>query len=182
MTPRAHRALTITRLALGVATLLLVAGCAAARREPTYPPAGATPQVATTQTSAARAAVTAALAPTGLEVADATQAFEPREGPWLASAPRTVLELDAPGGGALGFIVLYGLGSATDAATAAADQASYVEQPTARVYFPNDAHFTIRVLGAAVVFFTWSPASGDPRLAKVESALGGVGTGVPVAG
>ncbi len=182
MTPRASGALTITCLALVVVTLLVVAGCVAARREPTYPPAGATPLVATTQTAAARAAVTTALAATGLEVADATQPYEPREGPWLASAPRTVLELDAPGGGPVGFVVLYGLGSATDAATAAADQADYVEQPTARVYFPNDAHFTIRVLDAAVIFFTWSPGSGDPRLAKVESTLGGLGTGVPVAG
>jgi predicted small lipoprotein YifL len=169
------------RLAV-VALLLTLAGCGGARLGPTYPPAGATPLAATSETAAARAAVIRAVGPTGLVVAAAAQPYRPPEGAWFASAPRTVIELDAPGGGALGFIVVYGFGSAGDAATAAADQASYVSRPTGRVYFPNDARFVLRVVGTSAVFFTWSPGSGDSRLADVQTALEGLGTGVPVAG
>lgn len=163
-----------------VATVISIAGCGATRRGPTYPPAGATPLVATTETAAARAAVIRALGATGLAVADASEPYRPPEGPWLAAAPRTVIELDAPGGGPVGFIVIYGFRSSADASAAAADQAAYVARPTGRVYFPDDAHFSIRVLGTAVIFFAWSPGAGDSRLESVEAALQGLGTGVPL--
>lgn len=170
------------RAAVPLALVFAIAGCGTARQGPTYPPAGATPLAATTETAAALPAVTRALGSSGLEVASAAQPYRPPEGPWLAAAPRTVLELDAPGQGAVGFIVVYGFGSAADAAAAAADQAAYVARPTGRVYFPIDARFVIRVLGNTVVFFTWSPGSGDARLGSVQTALEGLGTGVPVPG
>ncbi|HJW22273.1 MAG TPA: hypothetical protein VJ506_07590, partial [Candidatus Limnocylindrales bacterium] len=165
-----------------LALLLVVAGCGQARQGPTYPPAGATPIAATAETAAAQAAVSQAVAPSGLLIAAAAQAYRPPEGPWLAAAPRTVMEFDAAGGGAVGFVVLYGLGSTADATAAAADQAAFIARPTGRVYFPNDAHFVIRVLGTAVIFFTWSPGSGDARLADVQAALEGLGTAVPIPG
>jgi predicted small lipoprotein YifL len=174
-----HRALAAALAALALAVAL--AGCGTSRSGPPYPPAGATPQTATTETAAARGAVVAALGPTGLAISNAaTGAYQPREGPWLAAAPRIVLELDAPAAGPIGHVVLYGFGSSADATTAANDQASYVSSGPARVYFPLDARFTIRVVGSAVVFFTWSPGSDDERLAAVDGALASVGVGVTV--
>jgi len=176
------------RLAPSRASLVLVpalaaviaAGCGTARRGPTYPPAGATPAAATTETAAARAAVAGALEASGLAVVDASRAYRPPEGPWLAAAPRTVLELDAPGQGAVGFVVLYGLGSSADATAAAKDQASYVSSGAGRAYVAGGTHVTIRVLGSTVIFFAWSPGADDPRLAAVEAALDTVGTGTAV--
>ncbi len=176
MPRRPHRVAVLATAALALA----VTACGSGRQGPTYPPAGATPLAATTETAAALPAVTRALGSTGLQIAAAPEPYRPPEGPWLAAAPRTVLELDAPGQGAVGFVVVYGFGSAADAAAAAADQAAYVSRPTGRVYFPIDARFVIRVIGNAVIFFAWSPGSGDARLGGVQAALEGVGTGVAV--
>jgi hypothetical protein len=170
------------RLGLVIVVAFALAACAPARRGPTYPPAGATPAAATTQIASARSAVAAALAASGLAVVDATQAYQPAEGAWFAAAPRAVLELDAPAQGAIGFVVLYAFASPADAQAAAQDQAAYVSSGAGRVYFAGGTHFTIRVLDSAVVFFAWAPGAGDPRLAGVEAALGGLGVGVTAPG
>lgn len=167
-----------TLIALACFTL---AACGQARSGPTYPPAGATPVAATIETAAARDAVTRALAPTGLIVAPSAQPYRPPEGRWFAAAPRDVVELDAPAGGPVASIVLYGFGSAADATTAAADQAAFVARPTSRVFFPSDARFVIRVLGNAAIFFAWSPSASDPHAAAIADALGQVGSGVAAA-
>lgn len=180
MSARARRVLGARSALALLLAALVVAACGAARRGPTYPPAGSTPLVATSETAAARAAVIQALAGTGLVIPDAPQPYRPSEGPWLAAAPRTVVELDAPGGGPVGFVVLYGFASPADASAAGSDQASYVSRATTRVDFPNDARFTIRVLGTAVIFFAWSPGGGDARLGSVQAALEQLGTGVPL--
>lgn len=165
----------LVTIALGIA--VLVAACGSPRVVgPTYPPAGATPITATTETAAAREAVVQALASTGLVIAATSQPYQPPEGPWFAGAPRTVVELDAPSEGPVAYIVLYGFGSGADATAAAADQATYVSQATTRAFFPSDARFVIRVLGTAVIFFTWSPGRGDPRVADVATALQQLGT------
>ena len=167
------------RILLALVLGLLLGGCGQARSGPSYPPAGATPVTATTETAAARAAVTQALAPTGLVLAATPQPYRPPEGPWLAAAPREVLEVDAPAGGPVGYVVLYGLASTSDATAAAVDQAAFVQRPTSQVYFPTDARFVIRTLGNAVIFFTWSPAASDPRAADLAGALAEIGTPAP---
>lgn len=169
------------RLSLTALACVALAACGPARSGPTYPPAGATPLAATTETAAARDAVIRALSPTGLVVAPTSQPYRPPEGPWFAAAPRDVVELDAPAGEPVASIVLYGFGSSADAATAAADQAAFVARPTSRVFFPSDARFVIRVLGNAAIFFAWSPSASDPHAAAIADALGQVGTGVAVA-
>lgn len=174
------RALALVIVLALALVVLALAGCGQARRGPTYPPAGATPIAAGSQTSAARAAIAAAVGPTGLQVVDATHPYRPPEGPWFAGAPRTVLELDAPGQGPVGYIVLYAFGSGADAAAAAQDQATYASSGAGRVYFPGGTHFTIQILGSAVAFLAWAPSTDDPRLAGVESALGALGAGVAV--
>ena len=179
---RGHRppvSLAIAAAALAAAAVALAA-CGPGRQGPTYPPAGATPVTATTETAAAREAVVGALASTALVIPANSQPYRPPEGAWFAGAPRSIVELDAPAGGPVGYVVLYGFGSSADAATAAADQAAFVSRATSRVYFASDSHFVLRVLGSAVVFLTWSPARDDARLAAVEQALDAVGQGVPI--
>lgn len=171
-------------LAIALVTIALAVGACGSTRVggATYPPAGATPITATTETEAARAAVVDAVASTGLVVAATSQPYRPPEGPWFAAAPRTVVELDAPAGGAVAHVVLYGFASMADAASAAADQAAYVARPTSQVYFPSGSRFVIRVLGSAAIFLAWVPDQGDPRVADVVAALEHLGTGAAPSG
>lgn len=172
------------RVLLGVAALALSAlvGCAApaSHRAPTYPPAGVTPPPAAGRTDAATAAVTQALSAAGLPATEPTQPYRPPEGPWFAAAPRTLVQVSIPNEPGPRFVVLYPFDSAADAATAAADQATYVSRGPGKVYFPGDTRFTIRVLGSVAVFFAWSPANADPRTKDVESALGSLGDAVAI--
>ena len=67
------------------------------------------------------------------------------------------------------------------AAAAAAEQATYVASGVGRVQFPPDSRFSIRVVGATAVFFTWSPAnSPDARIESIPAALESIGTAVPI--
>jgi len=176
---RGHVAMRVV-VALALFAVLVLSGCATRPRGPTYPPEGVTPPPAGPSTDAAKAAVVAAVANAGLQAVEAQQAFRPPEGAWFASAPRTLVQVSVPNEATPRFIVIYAFGSAADAATAAADEAAYVSHGAGRVMFPNDSHFTIRVLGSTAIFFTWSPGSADGRTQSIEDALDTVGTGVAI--
>jgi len=169
------------RLARLAIAAIVAAGCAGPAYAPTYPPTGSTPQPATSvETGAARSAVVAALTAAGLQAGDADQPYQPQEGPWFAAAPRSTIEVTIPGEGTPRFVVVYAFDSPADAATAAADQASYVSHGVGLAYFPSDSRFTIRVLGATAIFFTWSPGNADPRTQEIETALDTIGTAVTI--
>lgn len=166
---------------IGLAFLLTCSvGCGSRPKGPTYPPADATPAAAGAATDSARAAVVNALAAVGLQAVDPQQPYVPQQGPWFAAAPRTVVQVSVPNEPTPRFIVLYAFGSPADASSAAADQATYVSHGPGKVYFPNDAHFVIRVVDAVAIFFTWSPGGADPRAQDIETALDTIGTGVPI--
>ncbi|HEY2915813.1 MAG TPA: hypothetical protein VGI98_01230 [Candidatus Limnocylindrales bacterium] len=167
-------------LALTVAVGLIAAGCATRPKGPTYPPAGVTPPPAGVATDATRAAVIGALAAAGLQGTDPQQAYRPPEGAWFAAAPRTIVQVSVPNEPTPRFVAIYAFGSAADAATAAADEATYVSRGPGKVMFPNDTRFTIRVSGATAIFFAWSPGGADPRAAAIEDALDTIGTGVAI--
>src|SRR3982751_6076989 len=85
------------RTAALLAFAVLIAACAPVYvPQSTYPPAGSTPQPAGGSTSAATQAVLSALATAGLQATVAASAYRPAEGPLLAAAPRTVLQVTMP--------------------------------------------------------------------------------------
>jgi len=179
MTRRSVPALAAALAAAMLAGAMLAA-CAAPRRAPTYPPADTTPAPAGSQTDAARALVIGALTSAGLAAGDPGQPYKPPEGPWFAAAPRTVVQITVPGETAPRFIVLYAFSSSADAASAAADQATYVSRGAGKPYFVLDTRFTIRLLGPVALFFAWSPSNADPRTMDVETALDTIGTAVAI--
>jgi hypothetical protein len=171
------------RAATLVAAIAMVAAACAGTSRATFPPIGSTPQPAGDATVATAQAVTGALAATDLQAAVANRAYRPPEGPLLAAAPRTVLQAALPDDPDHGFIVIYELASAAEAAVAANDQAAYVASGIGRVQFTPDAHFVLRVVGSTVVFSWWSPgAVTDAHAGSIEQALETVGVGVAVAG
>jgi hypothetical protein len=181
LTARRRAGLAPRRLLLGIAAVAALAACTLpAHRPPTYPPAGVTPPPAAGRTDAARAAVIQAISVAGLPAGDGTQPYRPPEGAWFAAAPRTIVQVSVPNEPGPRFVVVYAFDSPADAASAAADQASYVSRGPGKVYFPGDTRFTIRVIGSVAVFFAWSPANGDPRTMAVETALGSIGDAVPI--
>lgn len=161
---------------------LVAAGCAGPVRT-TFPPAGQTPAAAGDATAAAKQQVIGALAAVGLQAADALRPYRPPEGPLLAAAPRSVLQVTLPEDPSDGFLVIYAFPSEAAAQAAATDAAAYIASGPGRVQFPLDAHFVIRVVDSTVVFFDWSPGtSPDARTKSIEDALTTLGTGVPVPG
>ena len=173
------RAGAVAALAVAV---VVVAGCGAPRRAPTYPPAGSTAVPAGSATDAVRTAITAALGAASLQVTDAGEPYRPPEGPWFAAAPRTVVQVKVPGQPAPHFIVLYSFTAASDALAGATDEAAYLANGAGRIQIATDAHITLRVLGSVAVLFLWSPANSDPGVGAIETALAGIGTGVPIPG
>lgn len=127
------------------------------------------------------AAVTQALGDAGLQVASAQVAHRPPESPDLAVIPRWTLQVDLPAEPTHGFITIYDLADARAAQAAGEAQAAYVASGPGRAQFPEDTRFAIRRLGSTVVFYSWSPGSGDdPRAPEVIPALERVGTEIPV--
>jgi len=99
---------------------------------------------------------------------------------WKVEA--SVVQATLPDDPAHGFVVIYAFDSALAARGAAEDQAAYIESGIGRVQFAPDAHFVLRVLGSAVVFYWWSPGAAlDARAQSVEDALLTVGEAVEVA-
>lgn len=171
----------ILGVALGAALVILMAACGPATSRTTFPPAGFTPPSAGSATDAARQDVIRALAAGGLLAGDAPRPFRPTEGPLLAWAPRTVIQVTLPDDPDHGFVVVYAFASPQAAQAAARDHAAYVASSIGRVNFTADARFVLRVVGWSVVWYWWSPgASADPRTPSIEDALLTVGSGVPI--
>jgi hypothetical protein len=167
-------------LALGAILALVAAGCAGANH-PTFPPLGATPAPAGDATSATTQQVIGALAAQGLQAAITIRPFRPPEGPLLAAAPRSVLQVALTDDPDHGFVVVYSLADAQTAFAAATDTAAYIASAPGKIQFVPGSHFVLRVVGETVIFFTWSPGSApDARTHLIEDALTQLGTGVQV--
>lgn len=171
------RALVAIALVLAVAT-----GCASPSRA-TFPPLGHTPGPVGDATGETTQEVLAALAAVGLAASVSLKPFRPAEGPLLAAAPRSVLQVALPDDPDHGFIVIYALADSPTALAAATDTAAYVATGPGKIQFVAGSHFVLRVEGSTVIFFTWSPDNApDGRTHLIEDALGQVGTGVQVPG
>lgn len=174
-------AIAIAALAVGVST----AGCGMAARVVEPPPASPAPSTVLSATLLnARGQVFATLAAARIQVTDAQVPFRPGESPAVAAAPRTVVQAVLPAAPKAGYIVIYELADPGLATGAAAELAQYLASGPGRIQFPSDAEFTIRQVGAALVFHTWSPSgSTDPEGERaVATALSALGQGYDVRG
>jgi hypothetical protein len=174
-----HRALVAAVVAV---LALTIAACAPAYNpRTTYPPVGSTPQPAGNSTNATKQAVIGALAAAGLQASDANRSFRPPEGPLLAAAPRSIVQVTMPDDPEHGFIVVYALDSPNAALAAANDHATWVASSVGRINFAPGTQFVLRVLGANVILFSWLPRSSpDARLDQIGPALGSLGEAVTV--
>jgi hypothetical protein len=149
----------------------------------TFPPAESTAVPAGDATSAARSMVIQALGTVGLQAQDAIHPYRPPEAARFSAAPRTVMQVTLPDDPDHGFVVLYSFSSPTEAEAAATEQAAYIASGPGRVQFGPGTRSVLRLVGATVIFFTWSPDnSPDPRTASIDQALSTVGTGVAIPG
>jgi hypothetical protein len=172
-------------LALALALIATAsAACAVPMTQATFPPLGSTPQPPGDATAAAQQQVITALTVAGLQAAPSVNPYRPPEGPLLAAAPRSVVQVALDDDPTRGYIVIYALGSAGEATAAAADHAAYLASNTGgRALFPPGTEFVIRVLGSSVVVYSWLPADArDPRTPAIATALQTIGTGVQVPG
>ena len=165
------------------ALALVIAGCAGATNRTTFPPIGTTPQPAGDSTAATKQQVIAALAAVGLQAVEGDRPYRPPEGPLLAAAPRSILQVPLPDDSDPAFIVIYALGSPDDAVHAAKDHVQYIGTGNGGIQFAPDTQFVLRVVGSTVLFFTWSPAnSPDARTATIAQTLSAIGTEIPLRG
>ena len=147
----------------------------------TFPPIGSTPGPAGDTTAAATNQVIGALATVGLQAAVTNHAYRPPEGPLLAAAPRTVLQVTLPDDPSHGYIVVYSLIDTQTAQAAASDMGVYIASGVGHIQFIANSRFVLRVIGSAVVFFTWSPDNApDGRTHLIEDALATVGESVAI--
>lgn len=162
--------------------VVVLAACAPAYNpRTTYPPVGSTPQAPGTTTNATKQAVITALAAAGLQAAETIRAYRPPEGPLLAAAPRSVVQVALADDPDHGFIVIYALDSPNAALAAAKDHAAWVASSVGRINFAPGTQFVLRVVGANVVLFSWLPGSSSgERLDQVGPALGNLGEAVEV--
>ena len=172
------------RLVASVALLgALVAACGGASRT-TFPPLGFTPGPVGDTTEATAQQVIAAVAASGLQASATLRPYRPPEGPILAAAPRSVLQVQLPDDPDHGFVVIYALKDSATALTAATDMAAYLASSTGGgALLVHGSHVVLRVVGSNVVFFAWSPDNApDTRTHLIEDALGTLGTGVALPG
>jgi len=145
------RAVQAARPAAWMLLAISVLGCGASG--PTFPPAGSTP----------------------------ARPYRPPEGALMTGAARSVLQATLPDDPDHGYIVIYSLGSAVAAESAAFDQARYIASGPGAIQFPPGSHFVLRIVGSTVIFFTWNPGSApDTRTHLIEDALNTLGVAVPV--
>lgn len=177
-------ALLVTRPVALVGCVLALAACAPGGSVTvTFPPAESTPAPAGDATAAARGMVLQALGSVGLQARDTIHPYRPPEAARFSAAPRTVLQVTLPDDPDHGFVVLYSFASPTDAEAAATEQAAYIASGPGRVQFGPGSRYVLRLVGATVIFFTWSPdSSPDPRTASIDQALSTIGTAVPIPG
>jgi hypothetical protein len=180
VTSRARPARALRAPSVAVALAFVLAGCVTTLHS--FPPPGSTPRPPTDASAATAAVVISALGTQGLEAAVSNRAYRPAEGPLLAGAPRTILQVTLPEDLDHGFIVVYSLASPAAAQAAAEDHAAYLAAGIGGgVQYPPGTEFVLRVVGSTVVFFNWLPAnSPDPRTAQIAPALASVGTEVEI--
>lgn len=160
-------------IGLALATLLALAACAPVTTRTTFPPLGSTPGPAGDATADTKQAIVQALAAKGLVAIDAVRTYRPPEGPLLAAAPRSVLQVDLTDDPDHGYIVVYALDSPAAAIAAARDQLLYLAQGVGGgALLPPGTHFVVRPRDSTVVFFHWLPAnSPDPRTPEVADII-----------
>lgn len=130
------------------------------------------------------AQVIAGLAADGLQAADSNRPYRPVEGPLLAAAPRSVVQVTLPEDPDHGFVVVYALPTEAAAKEAAEDHATYLAAGIGgAVQNPPGTQYVLRQVGPYVVYFSWLPAnSPDPRTSQIADALRRIGTEVQVPG
>ena len=167
-------------MAVGALALAL-AGCAPSTTRSTFPPLGRTPQPAGDTTNATKQAVIGALGAAGLQAADAVRTYRPPEGPLLAAAPRSVVQVTLPDDPDHGLIVIYALDSPNAAIAAAEDHAAWVGTGVGSINFAPGTQFVLRTLGSTVISFSWLPAnSPDARTSTIASTLETIGAAVEI--
>jgi len=176
---RAARAPRDPRAAAWFVLVVSALGCGTSG--PTFPPAGSTPGAPGDATAATKQLIIGALGAMGLQAADATRPYRPPEGPLMTGAARSVLQATLPDDPDHGDIVIYSLGSAVTAESAAFDQARYIASGPGGIQFAPGSHFVLRIVDTTVIFFTWSPGSSpDSRTHLIEDALNTLGVAVPI--
>lgn len=168
---------------LGLALLPgLVAGCGIAANGAPQPTPAVTPQVSLSATlQLCRNQLAGTLSAAAFNLVQPASAVRPGESPALASAPRTVSQVQLPGDPDHGFIVLYEFPDPAGAYAAAQQQAAYIGGGEGRIQFVPDSKFTLRQNGSCVLFYTWSPsASTDPRSPAIETALQTFGIAIAI--
>lgn len=172
-------------LAACIAVAVAVGGCGGPSPRTTFPPLGSTPVPVGDATAATRGVLVAAFASIGMVAAESARAYRPAEGPLLAAAPRTVLQVVTANDPEAGYVLIYAFPSEQVALAAAQDHAAYVASGPGRIQFPNDARHILKVVGNTVVSFWWTPAGAqDASVTEIENVirLSVKGLEVPVAG
>jgi hypothetical protein len=145
------------------------------------PGPSATPPRTGEATARTRELVVAALGNAGLQVAEAATPYRPSETPELLAAPRLVLQVTLPDDPTGGYVVIYELPSAADAAEAGRGLAAHLASGPGAIQYPADTRFIIRQQGVTLVFFAWSPAAAtDGRTGTIADALAVVGLPIPI--
>ncbi len=167
--------------AVASVAIAVLAGCTTTVHD--FPPAGSTPQGVTGSTTAETvASVIRSLDGAGLQAEVTTRPFRPSEGPLLAGAPRTVVEVALPDDPDPAFVVVYALATDEAAVRAARDHAAYLAAGIGgAVQYPPGTRFAIQATRSNVVYFHWLPAtSPDSRMATIEDTLKSLGTTIEV--
>jgi hypothetical protein len=170
---------SLARLFLvGIVAVGLLAGCRAFTPVGGGAPSAAAPSPTLSPTlRLARTEVAGALGAAQVQVRDSPVPVRPGESPLVTAAPRLALQAIVPAAPDGGYIVVYEFADPGSATAAAREFVAYIASGPGRVQFANDARFVVRQLGAALVFYAWSPGAsidpeGEERIATVLSSLG----------
>ncbi len=145
------------------------------------PGANTSPAAAGSAAALTRDRVSLALESASFVVRDPNTDFRPGETPTLLRTPRLLLQAVIPSDPTHGFIVIYEFADADAADAAGREFWAYLHSGTGAIGYPQDEEFVLRRMGTTLIFFPWSPTvSPDPAVARLASALGGLGS--PLAG
>ncbi len=181
--PTRSRVRRASPFAVGVVAAILLGGCATTDGPATtFPPVPAGPDLTVSPTVAlTRADLVRVLGARSLILTDAQVPFRPAEAERLADAARAVYQVQLPDDPGGGYVVVYELSDADEAAAAAREQAGYLASGPGRVQAPLGTVHVIRIVGSTVVLYSWLPGEArDPAAADIQSALENLGIGVDV--
>lgn len=112
------------------------------------------------------ARITDALTAAGFQVAPPLAPYRPSEPASLTQVGRSVLQVQGIGADS-GYIVVYQLPGAVEAATRATELASYLGSGFGQTNFPVDAQFSVAQLDSTVIMTWWSgERADDPERAQ----------------